>query len=314
MKLKMNQLITILFALGTIIPVFSQRKITDRTITYEGTIDKYPIKAYLQYNIASKSIYGKYIYAKYPTNTPITLSGGIPSKTFNFQEEVFDNKTKEYKTTGKFSVDNFTTYNSLQGKWKNTSTNNIVDFQLEVVEKNADVVYYYEINKLTCEEEEYNKYYYRFNRIKIFDENKKLIETISLPDSFAYKESPLSISLEDYNFDGYLDIVLSHDYPFVSKGDKGQYYLIYNPTTKQFKLDKEFNTEPSNILSLNPLTKTLSTGTADGRGNESETTYIVINNKLCKIAYWESTEENNLLEIKYKVVNGKSVEVSRKTK
>lgn len=316
MKLKVNRLLTGLLLIGSIMPVFSQEKIKDRTITYEGSIDKYPIKAFIQYGYSNKgSVYGKYIYTKYPNNEPIMLSGDAPKKVFTFREEVYDTKKGAFKTTGKFSTESFSQYDKLEGKWQNASTSNIVDFQLKAIEKNADVVYYYEINRLTCEEEDYNKYYYRFNRVKIFDENKKLIQTISLPDSFAYKESPLSVSLEDYNFDGYLDIVLSHDYPFVTRGDYGQYYLIYNPTSKQFVYNKSFNmAEPSKVILLNPLKQTLSTVTADGNGNESETTYTVIDNKLYKIAYWESTEENDLLEIKYKVINGKSVEISRRTK
>lgn len=312
MKLDKSQLLMLLLILGINLPMLGQKKITSRTIAYDGMIDKYPIKAYMEYKENGNWVYGKYIYAKYPTNEPITLVGDMPVKTFSFSEEVYDVKSRERKTTGIFQAGDFTTHKVLEGKWTNKTNNKVTNFQFNAVEKNADAVFYYKANVGKCEEESYNEYYVAFNSVKLYDEHKQFIQEITLPDSYSYKKSGVEVSMGDYNFDGYLDIIVSHYYPFVSKGDYGEYYLIYNPTTKKFKYDKNFNTDYSSLMTLNPLNQTLSTFTADGNGNETETTYSVQDNKPYKIKYWESTEDSDkVLEVKYKVVNGKSVEISR---
>lgn len=290
--------------------LFAQNQIMNKVITYDGLISEYPIKTSLSFK--KDYIYGEYIYKKYPDRNPISLSSIQNKNNLIIEETIYDTQKKKDIVTAFFTLNIFNNYKQLNGKWTNVSNKKIFDFTLNAIEQNADNNYYYNVKLTPSTDKKINEFYKVFNQIEIFDHNKKFIQTIDFPNSFSFNNSGIEIRLEDYNFDGYLDIIITHFAPFVAKNDHAEYYLIYNPSSKKFKYEEKYNTELAYIIKANHLKQTLETYTADGNGNESNTSYIVKNNNFYKINYWKITEEGSSLEIKYKVINGKSVEINRK--
>ncbi|MTG98269.1 hypothetical protein GJV76_09015 [Myroides sp. BIT-d1] len=311
MNIKGIQIFFVLFSCLVSFSMLGQKAVERRVITYEGKIGSYPIRLYMEY-MESNSIYGHYTYKKYPNNEPIGISGTYHKGDLRMGEEVYSFESKKMINTGLFTAKDFQNFDVVSGIWTNMLTSKQLDFELIAVEKQPSVQYFYTLNTRESDDSDIQKHYYEFDAIKLYDSNRKFLQEVELPFSYCYKQEELNTILEDYNFDGYLDLVVYHRFPFQARRDYGLYLLIYNPVSKKFDYQPQYREEFGHYVRADHLKEVLVVETADGRGNESKYEYKVIDDNFYLVRYWSQTEFGDSEEISYEVRDGKSVEINRR--
>jgi hypothetical protein len=267
--------------------------------SYSGFIDKDPIE--LVTNIYSDGN-ARGIYAFKKNNTPIVLQGKIFENSLTFFELsrdsialTFNNFDRKQKT--------------IVGTWKDFNTKKALtitlhkEFEIEDGEgvewTDREIIqpvsFKNQYFKLLISKRK-NDYYAHVSGVKINQKKTdSLIQQINLNCQLM---SLNSISLGDYNFDGYLDFeVLERSY---AGPNTSSLYFLYNPKTKQYfnsgfaGVSLEFDAKSKTIFERNECC---------GGSNMTTATYRVLKNKMVLIeqhCYIWDEKKQDLIEHKMK--------------
>lgn len=308
-------LFSCLLLLSAKFAVAQEPKVT-ANINFTGTIGTYPIE--MQFNLVHKSdsISGEYYYSKSGSTNKIFVDGTFKKENLILEERSYDNKKKQYVPSGYFII-NAAKNRTVSGTWgknKNEAMKadalkvnlvckenlNVFDplkFKYTVTKKKAS---YADISQAASS-------YYALQSFTI-ENNKGKVQTLT-----GFKEDDLvdkvpEITLEDMNFDGYLDLKIMINYPDMRKGDYSYLYYIYDK--KQEKFIRNSVLDGIGVAYFDPTINAVFTYDADGSGNEGTKTYKWQNGKLYLIKEERVYEDDVFVHYKeYKIVNGKSVEV-----
>ncbi len=308
-------LFTFLMLLCAKFTVAQEPKVTS-IINFTGTIGTYPVEMQFRLVQKSDSIDGEYYYLKSGSESKIFLNGTFKNGNLLLEERAYDNKKKEYLSSGYFNITTIKN-TTISGTWgKNrieASKPNALKVNL-VCRENLNVFnpfkFKYSITKKKANYENITEVaasYYSITSLTI-DNNRNNPQKITGFNALDLVDEKGEVELEDMNFDGYLDLKLMINYPDMSKGDYS--YIYYLHDLKQAKFIRNFVLDDIGVAFVNPTTKAVFKYDADGRGNEGTKTYEWQNGELYLIQEERVYEDDVYIHYKeYKVVNGKSVEV-----
>lgn len=195
------------------------------TYHFTGTIDgKYPYDMYLK--LFENEISGYYFYLN--NGKFIDIKG-----TINSADQV--EFTEELGNTFKGAFDY--TNGTIKGEWTNVSSGDTLPFSManpkgKGYEKKQYKVY------MTISD--YSDTTYEVSRLAVIDDDNSVYSLDVKSSYFYYKDRPnFQLYLEDYNFDGYLDISMFEFLPAYPPV-KFQYWL-YDEGTRQYEFDNIYN-------------------------------------------------------------------------
>ncbi len=288
---------------------FAQKNTISVSRKYSGTIDTYPIEVQIQQVLGSDSISGSYYYTRKGSDDKMDLSGTLKGNVLKMSETVYSRKLEKHVSTGSFLL-NIDDAGNIMGDWTIASGKTLPVKAQSYLNKWTDAIIQWQFKPHFYRKKERNaggsmKDYWAVNSINILDKNGKLVQKLSGFDEIIDEDFGV-LQLEDINFDGYPDLELIVSYPQNVKNDWSTLYFVFDPATKKFVANTELN--EIGILNFDPLTKTFSSYSADGSGNEGQSVYKWFGKK-CYLMRTENTYEDKkgIFITEYKIQKGKSV-------
>jgi hypothetical protein len=306
----MKKTISLVFLLLLCQIVSGQRTLVHIHINYCGSIDKYPIAMELVRISDSNSISGSYYYLKSGVNNDIYLDGILHDSTMKLEESIYNQKTEGWDTTGMFKL-TFDAQANMNGSWTNRKGKTLPATLIRT-EKVCPVEYYsFELNlfKADCEGNVNNdKSCYKATQLKIFDEKKTLVQTISGFDE-AISNKPIGrVELIDMNFDGFLDLRIPIWFPDAIRNDGSYLYFLFD--TKSGRFIKNNQLDELGFLFFISKSQELYDISADGSGDDTQTYYKWSADTLLVVRVEKTHMDNPYVYItEYKIQGNKSVKV-----
>ncbi|EHO07633.1 hypothetical protein HMPREF9714_01291 [Myroides odoratimimus CCUG 12901] len=267
------------------------------TYHFTGKIDdKYAFDMYLK--VFEDEISGYYYYLN--NGTFIDINGTVSHGILEFKEE-FGNTFR-----GHFDYDK----GEVVGEWTNVSNGAVMPF---VMANPKGKGYPQKQYKAFLNKTDYSNDTYNVTEIaEISDKHE--VKRIEIESVFwYYKDEPnFKIYLQDYNFDGYLDISAFHFLPAYPPV-KFQ-FLLYNSNSKEYVFDEVYNDSIYTSVPGTDFRKKLLYEYGEGRGG-TEKVYKLHENKLYAvfgtyIGTREIDDSFNPPTWYYKIKNGKEIEIT----
>jgi hypothetical protein len=250
---------------------------------YSGFIDKYPIELQIG-SISGDNLTGLYMYKR--TNTPIPLEGRLKEGTLQLYEGDSIKKNVAILSFDHFNQNDKT----ITGTWKELASGKTLPIQLNKDEdieegdstawQDKDVIQVASLKDVyfkTVLGKSKEDYYPRVRGVKIID--KKTDQLLQELKMDCQSMGANSITIEDYNFDGYPDFsVFESSY---AGANTSSIYFLYNPATKKY-----FKSGIAGVsLDFDHSSKQITESNEYCAGRErSITIYKLVNNKMVKIA------------------------------
>ena len=259
----MNKILFICLLLLTAKSTLAQELKLMSNINFTGTIGTYLIE--MQFNLVHKSdsISGEYYYSKSGSANKILVDGTFKKANLILEERYYDTKKKQYVSSGYFII-NAAKKMTVSGTWGKNKSEAMKADALKVnlvCKEHLDIFdplkFKYTVTKKKASYADISQAassYYALQSFTI-ENNKGKVQTIT-----GFKEDDLvdkfpEITLEDMNFDGYLDLKIMINYPDMSKGDYSYLYYIYD--FKQAKFIRNFVLDDIGVAFFDAPTKTV---------------------------------------------------------
>ena len=272
---------------------------TDVPVTYhyifKGKIDgKYAFSMSL--TVDSTSVSGQYQYAN-SKDYGMSLSGSIQNNDIKLEETLYIPEKQKSETTGFFEGKFYPAEGKVSGTWFSANRGKSYPFEMNN---------YYGVNypqfsfKSDIQGDDIDK---TLNTLVIYDKNGK-IQTI---ENIGAKPTYNGLIMQDFNFDGYLDIALME---MLGMRFTPYIYFAYNPNNKQF--EKMELSGDIDSKSFDYENKIMTSGWYYGSDRYGNSSYKYNNGKFYEISSLQHEENDDTGEYtetttNYKIINGESV-------
>lgn len=268
------------------------------TYHFTGKIDdQYAFDMYLK--VFENEVSGYYYYLN--NGTFIDINGTINNGALEFKEE-FGNVFR-----GNFNYDK----GEVVGEWTNVSTGAVMPFSMANPKGKG---YPQKQYKVFTNVTEYSSEAFNVTEIAEINSNQEVLR-IDVESVFWARgqENKFHLYLQDYNFDGYLDIMAFHFLPAYPPV-KFQ-FLLYNPNSNEYDFDSLYNDSIYTSVSGTDFRKKLLYEYGEGRGG-TEKVYKLHENKLYVVfgEYIGTREIDDSFSPPtwyYKIKNGKEIEITK---
>jgi len=273
------------------------------TIPYLGTADGSAIELNITQSTVTDTVYGNYL-DKYSEWGELghDLNGKVSDGIYNFTVNAYSS------TPGTLMLKQNGT--ALTGTFKSGKGGNAQKINLSPainIAANPQLKYGYRLTTappIAADDLPEGSDNYRILTAVEVYKGKELLQTLEFEREAISQDNV--ISLADYNFDGYLDLLVEVRYPMLAKGDWGTVFYLYNPQSGRFEKSEELNN--FRVLNMYYGKKEILYGEADGSGNESNTAYKWFKDTLLKVNKVYIIEESpKTYHQEYTVQNGKSI-------
>jgi len=238
------------------------------------------------------TITGEYRYYTQKSFLQVEGTYNDATKSFELAESVYNTKKNAREITGYFS--GIRNGNTITGKWSNKDRTKTLDFVLSTDEKPINFTLS-DNAKIDDDQSTMTKMVVKFpTKTQVIEGFESIVNT-DLADA---------ISLEDMNFDGYIDIRVLE---FTGSQNSPHIYWIFDPKTVQFVKHEELTaTDP--VVDLQ--TKRIVSSWRDGAAIYGTSQYVFQDGKFYLIEeFEEDLSTNKSKTTKYKIENGKSVKI-----
>ena len=294
---------------------FSQSTKVTSIINFSGTVGKYPIEMQLSLVNLSDSIFGSYYYLKSGSENKIFVAGTFENGNLMLQERSLNQKKRDYESTGYFKISSLKN-KTIIGTWgKNKTAANKQEALPVKLTCREDLTTFdpfkfrYTIQKKKADYENISKVastYFNILSLSI-SVDEKVRWKIAGFDAYDLVDEQSEVELQDMNFDGYLDLKIPIYYPDMAKGDYGYHYYLYNPQASVFQRSQSLR--DLGVVFFDARLKMITNYEADGRGNESTSSYKWQSGKLYLVKKLQTYEDDELTHYsEYQIINGKSVQ------
>ncbi|HZY81716.1 MAG TPA: hypothetical protein VFE50_19470 [Cyclobacteriaceae bacterium] len=240
-----------------------------------------------------EKINGEYRYYTQKSFLQVDGTYDATTKKFNLTESIYDYKKQAREVTGYF--EGIRNGNAVTGKWYNKDRKKSFDFVLSTDEKPLQ---FKTISDNATVADEHKV----INKIVVAFPNKT--QTIEGFESDVFADLGEAISLEDINFDGYLDLMVIE---FTGARNTPYLYWTYDPKKIEFIKHEEL-TASNPVIDVQK--QRVVSDWVDGAATYGHSEFVYQDGKY----YLAEESETDLstdktVTKKFKVVNGESVEV-----